>query len=248
MKKIVGLVVVFLAIVAGAGWMAYRYLPPAAMRVVTAEEAGLAWQECPVAGGYEWRQASECFGHPMPLWSDAERAYFGERAGNEDLQLTIGQTTYRAVLGSSILPIQSWYTLYRDGTPLHTLSGVFTAYSPNISLQNIGGKAAWEFANTIFYDGQDLRSLYGLSGAYRPYHLGDKLMFVGKQADKYFVVYDGTRVGPEFDEIMIAYCCEPVIWSVQYGQGKYLFWARRNGQSYVVEIKAIKVGNFTKND
>lgn len=132
------------------------------------------------------------------------------------------------------------YTLYKNDQAIQSLYGEFAAYSPNVSLQNIGGKAAWEFSDgntaTIIYDGSDVRHLYSLDKAYRPYGLDGKLIFIGQKGGRYFVVYDGWKVGPDFDEIVIAYCCEPVLWSVQYGQGKYVFWGSRDGQWYVVEI------------
>lgn len=198
------------------------------------------WRECAVRQGFDWRQAEDCFGHPMPLRASGDGAVFGVRTENDGLRLTIGAVTYQAVASESTSPLWPCYTLYRNGVPLHTLCGEFGAHSPNLALADIGGKVAWEFADhrvdTIVYDGQDLRRAYRLEGAYRPYALGDRLIFVGKKGGKFFVVYDGSKVGPDFDEIVIAYCCEPVLWSVQCGGGKYLFWGTRGGQSYVVEI------------
>ena len=241
MKKALFLLLCFGLVVVGLIWMGHRYLQPLALRSVAPDEAGLAWQECGVSSqGFDWKQAEDCFGHPMPLWSATDKTAFGESVGSEDFRLAIGQNAYQTAVSNGILPIQPCYTLYKDGIRLQTLCGEFGAHSPNISLQNVGGKVAWEFADhrldTVIYDGQDVRRMYDLSGAYRPYDLGNKLIFVGKKDGKYFVIYDGSRVGPDFDEIMIAYCCEPVLWSVQYGQGRYLFWGSRNGQSYVVEI------------
>jgi hypothetical protein len=243
MKKVLFLLLCFSLVVAGLGWMGYRNSQSSSLRSATLDEVGLVWHECQVFGAFERNQAAECFGQPMPLplWNSTDKANLGEQVGMEDWRLTIGSGTYQTVVSYSISPISPCYTLYQDGTRLHTLCGEFTSHSPNISLQNIGGKAAWEFADhqldTIIYDGQDVRQMYGLRGAYRPYGLDNKLIFVGKQDEKYFVVYNGSRVGPDFDEIVIAYCCEPVLWSVQYGQGKYLFWGNRMGQSYVVEIE-----------
>jgi hypothetical protein len=51
--------------------------------------------------------------------------------------------------------------------PIRKLSGKFTAYSPNLGLLNIGGKAAWKFADgdiaTIIQDGHDVWDLYSLA-------------------------------------------------------------------------------------
>jgi hypothetical protein len=210
------------------------------LQIANPEDVGVTWQECTISQGFDWKQAETCFGHFMPLWDESEKANFGSRLDDmESLQLTIGQDIYRASLSGGLFPKEK-YTLYKNDRVIQSLYGESTSYSPNLSLQNIGGKAVWEFSDgnaaTIIYDGLDVRQLYGLDKAYRPYGLDDKLIFIGQIDDKYFVVYDGWRIGPDFDEIAIAYCCEPVLWSVQYGQGKYLFWDSRDGQWYVVEI------------
>jgi len=174
----------------------------------------------------------------MPLWNDDEKANYGERTDGDNYQLAIGKDTYRTEV-SERFPTQR-YTLYRNGERIGTLRGGFDAHSPNISLQNVGGKVAWEFADqdmaTIIYDGQDVRQVYGLDKAYRPYGLADKLIFIGQKGGKYFVVYDGLRIGRDFDEIAIAYCCETMLYSVQFGQGRYLFSGVRNGEHLLVEI------------
>lgn len=238
MKRTAFLLLMLLAIVALA-WRSYAQRQPRRLALATPEQVGLLWQECAVSGfDYAWRDAERCFGHPMPLWTETDAANFGERVDLENWRLAVDGHTYHTEV--SHLVTQSCYTLYRDGVRLHTLCGEFSVHSPNISLQNIGGKVAWEFADghtdTILYDGQDLRRVYGLDGAYRPYGLEGKLIFVGKKDGQFFLVYDGVRVEPAFDEIAIAYCCEPVLWSVQFGQGRYLFWGERNGQWYVVEV------------
>jgi len=155
----------------------------------------------------------------------------------------IGQDIYRTDFNKSLFPTQR-YTLYRNGKPVKTLRGEFGGHSPNISLQSLGGEAVWEFADhnqaTIVYDGQDIRHLYGLDNAYRPYSLADKLMFIGQKGGEYFVVYDGLRIGPDFDEVVIAYCCEMVLYSVHFGQGRYLFLGTREGQYYLVEITTLE--------
>lgn len=200
---------------------------------------GLTWQECAISQGFDWRQAEDCFGHPMPLWGKEEEGRFGHRVGLESIQLTISPDVYEASLKGGFLGKEK-YTLHRNGKAVRSLCGEFSTYSPNISLQNLGGQAVWEFSDgstaTVVYDGLDIRQVYDVDRTYRPYGLGERLILVGEKDGKYFVVYDGWKVGPDFEEIVIAYCCEPVMWSVQYGQGKYLFWGSRDGQWYVVEI------------
>lgn len=203
------------------------------------ESVGLTWQECAISQGFDWRQAEDCFGHAMPLWGEGEEGRFGRRIGLENIQLTIGPDVYEASLKGGILGKEK-YALYRNGKAVRSLYGEFNTYSPNISLQNLGGKAVWEFSDgstaTVVYDDLDIRQVYNVDKACRPYGLDEKLILVGEKDGKYFVIYDGWKVGPDFEEIVIAYCCEPVMWSVQYGQGKYLFWGSRDGQWYVVEI------------
>jgi hypothetical protein len=214
------------------------------MRSATVDAVGLTWRECSLPqedypDGLDWKQAEDCFGHPIPVRSDTEKENLGGRIDHYNLQLTIGQDTYQTDVDEGILPRQR-YTLYKNGDHLKSLRGEFGAYPPNISLQNVGGKVAWEFADphraTIVYDGHDLRRLYGLDRAYRPYSLADKLIFIGQKDGKYFVVYDGLKVGPDFDEIILAFCCETALYSVHFGQGRYLFWGTREGRPYIVEI------------
>lgn len=154
------------------------------------------------------------------------------------------QYTLQAVEGE--YPGQK-YTLYANSTPMFSLERVSGSFAPNVSLQNIAGKAVWEYAAwdkipdgekiaTIVYDGHDLRDEYGLDAAYRPYKLATKLLFIGQVEDEYFVMYDGEKLGQPFDEILIAYCCEPAAYSVHMGDGHYLFWGRRGDALYVVDV------------
>lgn len=46
-------------------------------------------------------------------------------------------------------------------------------------------------------------------------------------------------MGPAFDRILIAHCCEPAMYSARGGSGSYAFWGQRDGQRYVVEISAL---------
>ncbi len=236
-RSVLLLAVTLLAILGQASCASRQSL---GLEIANPEDIGVTWQECTISQGFDWQQAESCFFHSMPLWDESEKGNFRCRLDDmESLQLTIGQDIYRASLSGGLFPKEK-YTLYKNDQAIQSLYGEFAAYSPNVSLQNIGGKAAWEFSDgntaTIIYDGSDVRQLYSLDKAYRPYGLDGKLIFIGQKGGRYFVVYDGWKVGPDFDEIVIAYCCEPVLWSVQYGQGKYVFWGSRDGQWYVVEI------------
>lgn len=219
----------------------FYYLRPSPLRAVDPAQAGLLWRECPRTQDF-WQQAQDCFGHPMPLWGKDETAIRSQRIDSENFRLDVGSDSYWTQVRSMPFGARP-YTLYKNGWPIKTLWGEVTAHSPNISLQSRAGIVIWEFADrrsaTIFVDGRDLRSQYRLDNAYRPYILAGKLIFIGQVKSKYFVVYDELKIGPDFDQILIAYCCEAVLYSVQAGQGRYLFQGQRRGQWYVVELTAL---------
>ena len=214
---------------------------PRALPISTPEEVGLSWRECPVSD-FDLAQAEPCLSTQRPSKSEAERARFGVRS-SAGLRLTVGGDTHETRhLGLGVIPAWSWdpYILLRNGRPVSLLFGEFQTYDPDISLQEIAGQAAWEFADahqaTVIYGGRDLRRAYGLQAACAPYELGGRLAFISKQGGHYFLVYDGRQVGPAFDEITIAYCCETSLYSAGGGQGRYRFWGRRGDQRYVVEV------------
>jgi len=207
----------------------------------------LVWQECEVEDPEpSWRQAEQCFGyhHSVKLTPEEKRKYASGEPYTE-LQLLIGADKYslKAVAGS--YP-QQRYTLYKNTMPVYSLEGMAGAFSPNVSLQNITGKTVWEYVAwedipgakiaTIIYDGVDLRDMYALDAAYRPYNMANQLLFVGQVGQEYFVMYAGEQLGASFDEILIAYCCEPAAYSVHMGGGHYVFWGRRGEELYVVDV------------
>lgn len=218
-----------------AGCTAKPALVPA-----TPEEAGLVWREC-AATALESSQAEACLG-PRPAFGDVDKARWATRTGS-GLHLAIGADTYETRhLGLGVIPAWPWdpYILLKNGRPLRALLGEFAAYDPDLSLQRIAGKAAWEFADprqaTIIYDGQDLRALYGLEGAYAPYELGGELAFIGKREGRYALIYGGQQVGPAFDRMPIAYCCEAMLYSPRGAEGRYRFWGWRGDTLYAVEV------------
>jgi len=204
-------------------------------------EMGLIWRECEVSqkGYTDWREAEACFGHAAPEWSEEDKRRSGMRT-ERGLRLTIDGDVYQ--IRDYDLNVVRWSTLTRNGWPIRVLPGGAMVHPPNISLRDIAGKVAWEFAGelqkTIIYGGKDMRALYGLDAAYRPYGIDGKLVFVGEKDGSRFVMVDGKRLGPEFDEIIVAYCCEPVMYSVRFGEGRYAFWGTRGGRHYVVELTA----------
>lgn len=219
-------------------------LPKAAL-----ESLGLRWQECLLSQA-EYQdspnreQVEQCFGHALKPWSDAERENFGRKPDGdlENWKLTIGRDLYTTSSHWSAITRFTTYTLYWNQAPVKSMQTMFDAYSPNLLLEAIAGKAAWELADremaTIIYDGVDLRDKYGLEQAYRPYALANKLIFMGQDDKQYFIVYDGHQIGPTFDNIWISYCCEGVLYSVYFGEGRYIFRGKRDGKYYLVEVTA----------
>ena len=206
--------------------------------VVPAEQmldTGLRWRECGVTG-LDWREGEACLGYPLSVLGGSGTA--GTRTEGGELVLYVKDDVYETrTLGRELLPRAS---LHKTGRRLRTIFDGMPFHSPNISLQLIDGKVAWEFygerCQAIIYDGQDLRSQYGLDAAYRPYELDGKLIFIGRKDDEYFIVYDGKQVGSPFDEITIGYCCEIALYAPRFGAGRYVFWGKRGDSSRVVEI------------
>ena len=208
----------------------------------SAEAAGLRWRECKVGpDGEDWAQTEACFEHPSVVWDDTDRANAGERT-QHGYRLRTGQDVYETYEHETFVPNLNLYTLTRNGRLQKLILGRFTAYSPDLGLTNLAGNTAWTFDDghvaTIVYDGADLRSTYSLDAAYAPYALANKLIFVGRWADHYFVVYDGQQVGPTFDQILIAHCCEPAMYSARGGGARYTFWGQQGDERYMVEIVA----------
>ncbi len=217
-------------------------LAPAPLPETPPEAAGLNWRECPVEPeGEGWKQAEACFGHPWPVLDEIDRAHKGERT-TRGYRLKIGQDLYETREHALPLPISNLYTLTKNGRLKSLLFGEFSTYSPDLGLADLAGTVAWTFDDghraTVVYGGADLRRTHKLDAAFAPYVLADKLIFVGHRDDKYFVIYDGQRVGPVFDSVLIAHCCEPAMYSARGGSGSYVFWGQRDDQHYVVEISA----------
>jgi hypothetical protein len=70
------------------------------------------------------------------------------------------------------------------------------------------------------------------------YQLNSKLVSIGKIGVKYFLIVDGRRVGPVFDDIVIDSSSEYAPFSVDYGQGRYVFRGVRHGAYYLVEVSS----------
>ena len=104
-------------------------------------------------------------------------------------------------------------------------------YSPDLGLYTLAGKAVWAFddgrVSAVVYGEEDLRATYGADAVYAPYALDGKLIVIARRGSVYTVIYDGQQVGPAFDAITIAYCCETSLYTAHGGGGRYIFWGER---------------------
>ena len=208
---------------------------PSAIPVEQRLDGGLRWRECTVSG-FDWREGEACLGYSLSALQGSGTA--GTRTEDGELVLLVHTDIYETrTAGGGLLPRAS---LYENGRHVRTIYDSTPFHAPNISLQRIDGKVAWEFygerVQTVIYGGRDLRSSYGLDAIYRPYELDGKLIFVGKKDDAYFILYDGEQIGPTFDEITISYCCESSLYAPRFGEDRYVFWGQREGSAYVVEV------------
>lgn len=217
---------------------------PASLPQVSPEEASLSWRECPRTA--DWAALEACFGRPLPVPDETDKAKWGANTGHGH-RLEIGADVYETREASGLF--WNTYTLYKGGRAIATLRGVrdsFDGRSPDLSLTNIGGKAAWAFYDrvrdqaTIVYDGQDVRRLYGLDRAIAPYEVGGRLIFLGSRAGRSFLVYDGRQVGPDSAcvHLSLAFCCEGMLYNPRYGGGRYMFWGGQEGGAVCVEMAA----------
>ena len=201
------------------------------------DDVGLIWRECETTSErYRSPDAAQsCYGRPAP-GADPRRGVKSEQGSRLQIGADLYETRHQGEW-------QNWTaTLYKNGEPVKSLTGTFGVYDPDISLWNVADEAAWEFADpnqaTIVYGGQDLRDVYQIGGAYAPYDLAGKLIFVSMTDGKYQVMYDGKPVGPKYDSVLIAYCCEESAYSIRQGEGRYTFRGERGDKFYLVEIEA----------
>ena len=226
-----------------AGLLLAACLAPAQLTPVSPEAAGLTWRECPVPfGDPPWPQVEACLGGLLwPVWDETDRANAGEQPEYNVHRLRVAADVFEtheiaAFFSSSV------YLLTKNGWPIRTYLGEFSTYSPNLGLYNLTGQVAWHFddgrTSTVFFGGKDLRKVYAADAVYAPYALRGKLIVIARRSSAYTVIYDGQQVGPSFDAITIAYCCEPAMYSARGGGGQYVFWGERGGQRYVVRVSS----------
>lgn len=250
-----------LLLVAALGLAGCNATPTEELPSVTPTDVNLGWEECSIPNdskinGVDISQVETCFNLSLPLLTDEEKSNFGIKQINGlntelyTYKLTIGNDLYETKMtGFSVSDMKYNYALYKNGDVVQNYSGAISIFAP-MSLQNIGGKATWEASEfsenqkgtaTIFHDGVDIQKLYGLDKAHHPYGINDKLIFIGEKDNKYFIVYDGKKVGSDFDKVRLTFVSDPAPhWSVQFGNGTYLFWGFKNEQWYIIKITSLQ--------
>jgi hypothetical protein len=179
-----------------------------------------------------------CLGSPL-MFEDESGTIWGTREETDNLQLIVAGDIYetRSDHNSQIVSSRK-FSLIKNGDEFHSISGTISVPSPHQSLSYIDGKVVWELFIeewiTIIVDREDVRDLYDIERAYKPYSINGKLIFLASKYGKYIVIYDGKYIGIEYDDLQITYCCGGS--SVDRLPGRYQFWATRGDEYYTVSI------------
>jgi hypothetical protein len=245
--------ILLLAFFLFAGWVGFAFLAPDPLqpipiRSATPQQAGLIWRECELpildqsGNAAAPDESFACFGQSLPVRSEEDKRNSGQNAGRTSVTMSVGSTAFSA--RADELAFLTVYTLSKNNGAVKGLVGLGDTMWLRMFLWNVDGHVAWGIANqdldTIVYNGKDLRNVYGLDKAQAPYGLNERLIWVARKDGKSFVMYDGQKIGQEFEQIIVAYCCETSLYSVQAGQGRYQFRGTRAGKNYIVEISSAK--------
>ena len=223
---------------------------PSSMPVSTAPtilvvENGLTWMECVIPNRDYYHTVvdipviTDCLGMNLPSWDENDEAMAGERIPHptgDTLRLVIGSDVYETRYN----PTRT-LDLLKNGSVIATANANFDAHE---SLNSIGGLPVWEIADywtiggdspDIFVEGVSLNEKYQLDGAFFPYQLKGRLIFIARQDGAFRIIYDGEAFGRRFDTISMAYCCARI--SVMGGQGRYMFLGESEGTMFAVVIQ-----------
>lgn len=208
----------------------------------------LSWTECvlPYRDYFHTKSdvnlITDCLRLRWPYSETIDRSLYGQRFRGEvfdDFRLRIGEDSFETKHSRSSNHFFD-YELLKNGVPIAKARATFYTFDPNRELRNIGGKSVWEIVAeppAVFSDGENLNEKFQLEGSYFPHSIRDKLIFIAKRAGKYHVIYDGERIGAEFDEISMAYCCAKI--SVLLGNEQYWFLGKRDGVQYAIAIQVV---------
>jgi hypothetical protein len=218
-------------------------IPVSGIPTEIAFENGLTWLECVVPNGDYYHSTTDlaiitsCI--DLPEWDEPDAGTSAERisgSNGSDLRLVIGTDVFLAKHDSTHGCCE--YQFSKNGEVIVEINAPMITSDPNRHLWNIGGQAVWELLTdppVIFVDGVNLNEKYQWEGSYFPYEVNGKLIYIARQNGKFHIVYDDEVLGPEFDEISMAYCCAKI--SVVYGNDQYWFLGTRAGTQYVVLIR-----------
>ena len=207
-------------------------------------DLGLTWSECVVPNrDYSIETADMGFLKSCidtPVWSENDKKRIGERVsgqeGDAELRITIGSDYFETKHDNSK---ELWtYELIKNGEVILKINPSFMAHDPNRNFWNIEGKLVWELAGStamIVVDGVNYNEKYQLEGSFFPYEIKGKLIYIAKENGKYHIVYDDKVMGPEFDDIQMAYCCSMA--SVYHGSEQYWFLGRRAGTKFIISFQ-----------
>jgi hypothetical protein len=217
-------------------------LPISMTPTITVMENGLQWTECVVPGDDYSREDQEFLKEcvDIPAWGEKDKRKMGEHLKDQD-----GWTNWKTTIGNDRFETRRFdtssccsYELLKNGEVILKIKPGFLSFDPNQGFWNLAGKFVWEVAGSeqmIVVDGVNYNEKYQLEGSYFPYEIRGKLIYIAKQKGKFHIVYDEKVVGPEFDEISMAYCCSMI--SVYRGNGQYWFVGTRAGNEFVVSIR-----------
>jgi hypothetical protein len=206
-------------------------------------ENGLSWMECVIPnrdyyyGTTDIEVLTSCF--DIPEWDEYNPELMAIRipgVNGSDLKLSIGSDIYETNFDSSEGCCK--YELLKNGEVILKTQAPLITFDPNRNFWNIEGKLVWELISeppVIFVDGVNFNEKYQLDGSYYHYEIKGKLIYIAKKSGKYHIVYNKNIIGPEFEEISMAYCCGNR--SVIYGHDQYWFLGKREGTQYVVLIQ-----------
>jgi hypothetical protein len=105
-----------------------------------------------------------------------------------------------------------------------------------------GHPADWSGTDEDFINTQEIQKPIFIS-ADQPYLLNGKQIFLARMGVKYFVMYEGQKVGPTFSDVQLGNGYGVTEFSVDHGKGWYVFRGVRNGNYYLVEISSQNAQN-----
>lgn len=199
----------------------------------TVAAVGLEWRECLAA-----EDVTDACGEPFSL-AGSDPAWLAGDA--RDLRLKSAGRDYR------VIRWPAWTGCYSvigmTDRPSTLCGGDNTLrWAVNIGIQSLHAGPAIVIRDgnlaTVLWDGEDLRKTYGIDAAYEPADLGGRLLFIGRRSSRYFVVYDGKRVGPDFEAMQLGTCCEAALRRPRADGESYRFYGSRQGREVQVVIRA----------